>query len=89
MYQIKLNGVTADHANYETASAAWERISSAVKDGRSIVASMWRQERHDWDEDFYQGLINPSTQKVDAGLFTVFYGRCIIARQCIAVLDFP
>lgn len=88
-YQIKLNGHTSDHKNYESAVIAWDRISSAVEDGRSIIASFWEHTRHDWDDDFYQGLIDPSNQKVDAKLFTVFYGQCIISRQCIAVLDFP
>jgi hypothetical protein len=86
-YSITLNGDTASHPSYESASTAWGRISQAVEDGRSIVAELWRHTRHNWDEDFYQGLLN-FDGTIPNGLIVV-RGQCIISRQCIAALTYP
>lgn len=88
-YTIKLNGHTATHDDYSTAADAWERIASAVEDGRSIEAELWRHTRHEWDELFYQGIADPTTGQVDASMFTVLPNVCIISRQCIASLIYP
>ena len=88
-YTIKLNGHTATHKDYSTAADAWERIASATEDGRSIEAELWRHESHEWDELFYQGLLDPATGQIDSSLFTVIPGKCIIFRQCIAALTYP
>lgn len=88
-YVIKLNGHTANHATYETAAAAWERVVSAVEDGRSIDAELWRHNRYDWDESFYQGLLDPVTHEIDTEMFTVIQGKLILSRQCIAALLYP
>ena len=74
-YIIILNGHRATHVGYETAYSAWERIASAVKDGRSIVAEFWRHSQHEWDDLFYQGLLDPTTGQIDATLFTVIPGK--------------
>ena len=87
-YIIILNGHRATHTCYETASSAWERIASAVEDGRSIVAEFWRHTPHEWDDLFYRGLLDPTTGQIDASLFTVIPGKAIISRQCIASLGY-
>ena len=89
MYVIKLNGHTTQHDTYATAADAWERITSATEDGRSIDAELWQHERYEWDELFYQGLLDPATGQIDASLFTVIHGECILFRQCIAALTYP
>ena len=89
MYLIKLNGHTAQHDTYDTAAVAWERIASAAEDGRSIEAELWRHERHEWDDLFYQGLLDPTTGQIDSSMFTAIHGQCIVSRQCIAELTSP
>ena len=89
MYVIKLNGHTTQHDTYATAADAWERITSATEDGRSIDAELWQHERHEWDDLFYQGLLDPTTGQIDVNMFTVIHGKCIIFRQCIAALTHP
>ena len=86
-YSIILNGHTANHPDYDSASTAWSRVSQSVEDGRSIVAELWRHTRHDWDDDFYQGLLNLDGT-VPEGLI-VIRGNCILSRQCIAALTYP
>ena len=88
-YTIKLNGHTVTHATYDTAAVAWERIASAAEDGRSIEAELWQHDRHEWDDLFYQGLLDPITGQIDVNMFTVIPGECIIFRQCIAALTYP
>jgi hypothetical protein len=85
-YVIILNDHQATHTDYETAASAWGRISSAVEDGRSIVAEFWRHTQHEWDDLFYRGLLDPTTGQIDASLFTVIPGKAIISRRCIASL---
>jgi len=86
-YSIQLNGQSANHPNYESAAIAWCRIASAVEDGRSIMAELWRHTRHEWDDVFFQGLLNLDGTIPD-GLI-VIKGQCIISRECIATLDYP
>ena len=88
-YTIILNGHRATHVGYETAYSAWERIASAVEDGRSIVAEFWRHTQYEWDDLFYQGLLDPITGQIDATLITVIPGKAIISRRCIASLIYP
>jgi hypothetical protein len=86
-YTITLNQHTATHESAESAFAAWEKISQACEDGRSIIAEMWRHSRHDWDETFYLGLLNPDGT-VSKGIVAI-KGKCIIINQCIAALTYP
>ena len=86
-YSISLNGHTAQHPDYESAFSAWQRIVSAVQDGRSVVAELWRHTSHSWDDDFYQGLLNLDGTVPD-GLIVV-RGQCLLSRQCIAALIYP
>ena len=88
-YTIKLNGHTATHDDYSAAADAWDRIVSAVEDGRSIEAELWRHSRYEWDELFYHGIQDPITGQVDTSMFTVLPGVCIISRHCIAALIYP
>lgn len=86
-YTITLNQHTATHQSAESAFAAWERVSQACEDGRSIVAELWRHSCHEWDETFYLGLLNLDGT-LPEGVIAI-KGKCIITKRCMAALTWP
>jgi hypothetical protein len=86
-YTVILNGHSVTHFSATTALEAWGKVSKACEDGRSIVAELWRHSQYAWDETFYLGLLNLDGA-ISEGVIAI-KGKCIITKQCIAVLDHP
>lgn len=85
VYTIRVDEQSVNHQTYESAYTAWQNIVTAVEDGRRLCAEFIRAERFQWDQLFYEGLLDPETGAPGAGIIAI-PGICIISKRVIASL---